>query len=185
MVGRHLVATPRDQPIGKDLSHVEDLSLGTQMELTLRLVVALLLGAMIGWERELQRMPAGFRTHALVSLGSAIFTIVSAFAFTGPLSDPTRIAAQVVSGVGFLGGGAILHYGGTVRGLTTAASLWAVAAVGMAAGAGLFVVATISAVLVIVALEVFQRIERIAKRRLRIPPSRGPEPIDDEPQEGD
>jgi putative Mg2+ transporter-C (MgtC) family protein len=164
---------------------VEDLSLGTQLELTLRLVVALLLGAVIGWERELQRMPAGFRTHALVSLGSAIFTIVSAYAFTGPLSDPTRIAAQVVSGVGFLGGGAILHYGGTVRGLTTAASLWAVAAVGMAAGAGLFVVAAVSAALVIVALEVFQRIERRAKRRFNIAPSRGPEPIDVEPQEGD
>ena len=162
-----------------------DLSLGTQLELTLRLVVALLLGAVIGWERELQRMPAGFRTHALVSLGSAIFTIVSAYAFTGPLSDPTRIAAQVVSGVGFLGGGAILHYGGTVRGLTTAASLWAVAAVGMAAGAGLFIVATVSAVLVIVALEVFQRIERAAKRRFNIQPSHGPEPIDVEPEEGD
>ena len=164
---------------------MEDLSLGTQIELTVRLVVALLLGAAIGWERELQRMPAGFRTHALVSLGSAIFTIVSAYAFTGPLSDPTRIAAQVVSGVGFLGGGAILHYGGTVRGLTTAASLWAVAAVGMAAGAGLFVVASISAVLVIVALEVFQRLERTARRRFNIAPSRGPEPVDAEPQEGD
>jgi putative Mg2+ transporter-C (MgtC) family protein len=164
---------------------VEDLTLGTQIELTLRLVVALLLGAVIGWERELQRMPAGFRTHALVSLGSAIFTIVSAHAFTGPLSDPTRIAAQVVSGVGFLGGGAILHYGGTVRGLTTAASLWAVAAVGMAAGAGLFVVATVSAVLVIVALEVFQRIERAAKRRLKVPRSLDQLPIDNEPQEGD
>ena len=162
-----------------------DLTVETQIELTLRLVVALLLGAVIGWERELQRMPAGFRTHALVSLGSAIFTIVSAYAFAGPLSDPTRIAAQVVSGVGFLGGGAILHYGGTVRGLTTAASLWAVAAVGMAAGAGLFVVATVSTVLVIVALEVFQRIERVAKRRLRIPRSDAPEPIDDETQEGD
>lgn len=164
---------------------MEQLSLGTQIELTIRLVVALLLGAVIGWERELQRMPAGFRTHALVSLGSAIFTIVSAYAFTGPLSDPTRIAAQVVSGVGFLGGGAILHYGGTVRGLTTAASLWAVAAVGMAAGAGLFVVAGVSAVLVIVALEVFQRLERTAKRRFNIPPTRGPEPIDIAPEEGD
>ena len=157
---------------------MEDLTLGTQLELTLRLVVALMLGAVIGWERELQRMPAGFRTHALVSLGSAIFTIVSAYAFTGPLSDPTRIAAQIVSGVGFLGGGAILHYGGTVRGLTTAASLWAVAAVGMAAGAGLFVVAAVSSVLVIVALEVFQRIERTVKRRFKIARSRGPEPID-------
>jgi putative Mg2+ transporter-C (MgtC) family protein len=147
---------------------VDDLSLGTQLELTLRLAAALVLGAVIGWERELQRMPAGFRTHALVSLGAAIFTVISAYAFTGPLSDPTRIAAQVVSGIGFLGGGAILHYGGTVRGLTTAASLWAVAGVGMAAGAGLLVVATVGALLVIVALEVFQRLERVAKRRFNI-----------------
>jgi len=164
---------------------VEDLSLGTQIELTVRLVVALLLGAVIGWEREMQRMPAGFRTHALVSLGSAIFTIVSAYAFTGPLSDPTRIAAQIVSGVGFLGGGAILHYGGTIRGLTTAASLWAVAAVGMATGAGLFVVAAVSTILVIVALEIFQRLERVAKRRLGRLPTNETKATDDEPQEGD
>ena len=164
---------------------MEELTLGTQIELTVRLVVALLLGAVIGWERELQRMPAGFRTHALVSLGSAIFTVISAYAFTGPGSDPTRVAAQIVSGIGFLGGGAILHYGGTVRGLTTAASLWAVAGVGMAAGAGLFVVAAVSAVLVIVALEVFQRLERVAKRRLNLPSSRRPDPIDSEPEEGD
>ena len=164
---------------------MEELSLGTQIELTVRLVVALLLGAVIGWERELQRMPAGFRTHALVSLGSAIFTVISAYAFTGPGSDPTRVAAQIVSGIGFLGGGAILHYGGTVRGLTTAASLWAVAGVGMAAGEGLFVVAAVSALLVIVALEVFQRLERVAKRRLNIPSSRRPDPIDSEPEEGD
>lgn len=163
---------------------MEDLSLATQLELTLRLIVALLLGGVIGWERELQRMPAGFRTHALVSLGSAIFTVISAYAFTGPGSDPTRIAAQIVSGIGFLGGGAILHYGGTVRGLTTAASLWAVAAVGMAAGAGLFVVAAISAVLIITALEVFQRLERVASRRLDIP-SRPRHLNPDEPEEGD
>ena len=161
------------------------MSLDTQTELTVRLVVALLLGGVIGWERELQRMPAGFRTHALVSLGSAIFTIISAHAFTGPTSDPTRVAAQIVSGIGFLGGGAILHYGGTVRGLTTAASLWAVAAVGMAAGAGLFVIAAVSAVLVIVALEVFQRLERVAKRRLNIPAGNRSEPVDDGPEEGD
>lgn len=157
---------------------MESLSIETQFELTLRLVVALLLGAVIGWERELQRMPAGFRTHALVALGSAIFTVISANALSGPGSDPTRIAAQIVSGIGFLGGGAILHHGGTVRGLTTAASLWAVAAVGMAAGAGLFVIATISAVLVIVALEVFQRLERMLKRRLRIS-REGSNPIDE------
>jgi putative Mg2+ transporter-C (MgtC) family protein len=162
---------------------VDDLSLGTQLELTLRLVAALVLGAVIGWERELQRMPAGFRTHALVSLGAAIFTVISAYAFTGPLSDPTRIAAQVVSGIGFLGGGAILHYGGTVRGLTTAASLWAVAGVGMAAGAGLLVVATVGALLVIVALEVFQRLERVAKRRFNIALDDEIAP-DDEAEEG-
>lgn len=158
-------------------------NLGLQLELTVRLVIALMLGGAIGWERELQRMPAGFRTHALVSLGSAIFTVISAYAFTGPGSDPTRIAAQIVSGIGFLGGGAILHYGGTVRGLTTAASLWSVAAVGMAAGAGLFVLAGISAVLVIIGLELFQRVERMVKRRLDIPA--GDRKPTDEEQEGE
>ncbi len=164
---------------------MEDLTLATQLELTARLVVALVLGAVIGWERELQRMPAGFRTHALVSLGAAIFTVVGAYAFGGSNSDPTRVAAQIVSGIGFLGGGAILHYGGTVRGLTTAASLWAVAAVGMAAGAGLLIMATISSVLIIIALEVFQRLERVAKRRLNIPTGRAPAPTNDEAEEGD
>jgi putative Mg2+ transporter-C (MgtC) family protein len=127
-----------------------------------------------------------------VALGSCLFALISAFGIGALLSeggavrtDPTRIAAQIVSGIGFLGGGAILHYGGTVRGLTTAASLWAVAAVGMAAGAGLFVVAVVSAVLVIVALEVFQRLERVAKRMLRIPTGPRPEPIDDRSEEGD
>jgi putative Mg2+ transporter-C (MgtC) family protein len=163
---------------------VEALGLGIQLELTARLVVALLLGGVIGWERELQRMPAGFRTHALVALGSAIFTVVSAYAFIGPGSDPTRIAAQIVSGIGFLGGGAILHYGGTVRGLTTAASLWSVAAVGMAAGAGLYVLAALSTVLVIIGLEVFQRVERMVKRRLDLEP-RDRSPDTDSPQEGD
>jgi putative Mg2+ transporter-C (MgtC) family protein len=137
----------------------------SQFEPLLRLCVGLLLGAAVGWERELQRMPAGFRTHALVGLGSAIFTVVSAFAFTGPGTDPTRNAAQIVTGVGFLGGGAILHYRGNVRGLTTAASLWAVSAIGMAAGAGLYVVALGAAILVIVTLVVLDRLESYARRR--------------------
>jgi putative Mg2+ transporter-C (MgtC) family protein len=138
---------------------------GLQLEPLLRLAVALVLGAIVGWEREMQRQPAGFRTHALVGLGSAIFTVVSAFAFTGPLSDPTRIAAQIVTGVGFLGGGAILHYRGSVRGLTTAASLWAVAAIGMAAGAGLYVIAIGGMVLVVATLELLDRVEKYAERR--------------------
>ena len=140
-------------------------SAAMQFEPLLRLTVGLLLGAAVGWERELQRMPAGFRTHALVGLGSAIFTVVSAFAFAGSGADPTRIAAQIVTGVGFLGGGAILHYRGNVRGLTTAASLWAVSAIGMAAGAGLYIVALGAAILVIATLVLLDRLESYARRR--------------------
>ena len=161
------------------------MSIEAQLDLTLRLVLALGLGAAIGLERELQRMPAGFRTHALVSLGSAIFTVVSGYAFTGPGSDPTRIAAQIVTGIGFIGGGAILHYRGAVRGLTTAASLWAVAAVGMAAGTGLWVVAVVSSVLVIVTLEVFQRLERFGRQRLSLPIRPHPRTKNDENDEED
>lgn len=145
----------------------------TQLEPLLRLTVGLALGAAIGWERELQRMPAGFRTHALVGLGSATFTVVSAFAFPGPGTDPTRIAAQIVTGVGFLGGGAILHYHGSVRGLTTAASLWAVAAIGMAAGAGLYVVALGGTILVVVTLVLLDRVEELARKRWNLAPPTG------------
>ena len=137
----------------------------SQFEPLLRLAAGLVLGAAVGWERELHRMPAGFRTHALVGLGSAIFTVVSALAFVGPQTDPTRIAAQIVTGIGFLGGGAILHYRGNVRGLTTAATLWAVAAIGMAAGAGLYVIAVGATVLVVVALIALDRVETYARRR--------------------
>ena len=116
----------------------------------LRLLVAAVLGALVGLEREIHEHPAGMRTHLLVSLGSAGFTVLSIAAFPAPGADPARIAAQIVSGVGFLGAGAILKEGATIRGLTTAASLWAVAAVGMAAGAGAWVVAvTVTAISII------------------------------------
>ena len=143
--------------------------IATQLELLLRLTAGLALGAVIGAERELQRMPAGFRTHALVGLGSAVFTVVSGFAFGGDGTDPTRIAAQIVTGVGFLGGGAILRHGGNVKGLTTAASLWTVAAIGMAAGASLYIVAIGATVLTVIALELFDRLEKAMKRRLGLP----------------
>ena len=116
-----------------------DLSLETELTIALRLTVGLVLGAIIGFERELHRTPAGFRTHSIVALGAALFTVVSAYGFSGIGVDPTRIAAQIVTGIGFIGAGTILQYRGQIRGLTTAASLWAVAAIGMAAGAGLFV----------------------------------------------
>jgi len=107
-------------------------------EVLLRIFVAAALGGAIGLERELRERQAGLRTHLVVSVGAALFTLVSAYGFSGFGSrvDPTRIAAQIVTGIGFLGAGAIIRQGLSVRGLTTAASLWLVAAIGMAAGAG-------------------------------------------------
>lgn len=147
-----------------------ELSLELQVELGLRLAAGLVLGAIIGFEREMHRQPAGFRTHSLVALGAALFTIVSAYAFTGPNVDPTRIAAQIVSGIGFIGAGTILQHRGNVRGLTTAASLWAVAAIGTAAGAGLLAMAIIGTLLILVVLALLDRIETFATRRLHLPP---------------
>ena len=144
-----------------------ELGFTRELELAARLVVALLLGAAIGFEREMDRQPAGFRTHSLVALGSALFTIISAYGFAGA-TDPTRIAAQIVSGIGFIGAGTILHHRGGVRGLTTAASLWSVAAVGMAAGAGLLVMAAVGTVLIVVVLFVLERVEVVARGRLGI-----------------
>src|SRR3712207_9270584 len=116
------------------------------LDIVFRLGLAAVLGGAIGLERELREREAGLRTHLLVSLGAALFTLVSAYAWTdwsfstprGLVFDPTRIAAQIVTGVGFLGAGAIIRQGLTVRGLTTAATLWAVAAIGMAVGAGYY-----------------------------------------------
>jgi putative Mg2+ transporter-C (MgtC) family protein len=146
-----------------------DLDLATQLQLALRMTVALGLGALIGLERELQRQPAGFRTHGVVSLGAAIFTIVSGYAFSGIGSDPTRIAAQIVSGIGFIGAGTIIQSRGGVRGLTTAASLWAVAGIGMASGAGLYGVAVSGTVLMLVVLWLFDKVERWARVRIGLP----------------
>src|SRR5947208_11971473 len=117
-----------------------------------RVALAAALGAVLGLERELRDREAGLRPHLLVSVGSALFTIVSAYGFREFLvnggsvvrADPTRIAAQIVTGIGFLGAGAIIRQGLSVRGLTTAATLWVVAAIGMAAGAGYYSAALIA-----------------------------------------
>ena len=129
-------------------------------ESLLRLALAAVLGGLIGVERELREREAGLRTHLLVALGSALFTIVGAYGFRDFLAsgeavvraDPTRIAAQIVTGIGFLGAGAIIRQGFSVRGLTTAATLWVVAAVGLAAGAGYYSAAVITTALVLLAL---------------------------------
>ena len=130
--------------------------LALQLDLSIRLVLAAALGLAVGFEREIHGHPAGLRTHLLVSMGSALFTVLSAYGFdsvpnAGPI-DPTRIAAQIVSGIGFLGAGAILKDGVVIRGLTTAASLWATSAVGMAAGAGEPLIAGVATGVILVSL---------------------------------
>ena len=125
-----------------------------------RLALAAVLGGAIGFERELREREAGLRTHLLVCLGSALFTIVSAYGFRDFLTsgdqviraDPTRIAAQIVTGIGFLGAGAIIRQGLSVRGLTTAATLWVAAAIGIAAGAGYYAGAVLGTVVTLIAL---------------------------------
>jgi putative Mg2+ transporter-C (MgtC) family protein len=132
------------------------------MELVLRLAVAAILGGLIGLERERLEWAAGMRTHALVSLGSALFMVVSIFGFSDILDerhvilDPSRVAAQVASGIGFIGAGTIIFRREVVKGLTTAASIWAVAAVGLAVGGGMFL-AAISATLLALALLVLAK----------------------------
>jgi putative Mg2+ transporter-C (MgtC) family protein len=131
-------------------------------ELVLRLAVAAVLGALVGLERERLEWAAGMRTHALVSLGSALFMVVSIFGFSDILNeqhvilDPSRVAAQVASGIGFIGAGTIIFRREIVKGLTTAASIWAVAAVGLAVGGGMFL-AAISATLLALALLILAR----------------------------
>ena len=135
------------------------------LTIALRLLLAAILGALIGLEREIHDHPAGMRTHLLVSLGSAGFTALSIYAFPSPGADPARVAAQIVTGIGFLGAGAILKQGVTIHGLTTAASLWVVAAVGMAAGAGAWVTAVTITAIAVVSLWPLRRItERFVRK---------------------
>lgn len=120
-------------------------------QMLLRLVVAVVLGALVGYERERKGKPAGVRTHGMVCLGAALFTVVSIYGF-GPSGDPTRVAAMIVSGIGFLGAGAVLHQRESVHGLTTAASLWVTAAIGLAVGVGMIGMSFITTILVFLLL---------------------------------
>lgn len=159
-------------------------------EVLVRLAVAAALGASIGLERELRDREAGLRTHLLVCVGSALFTLVGAYGFSnfGVRVDPTRVAAQIVTGVGFLGAGAIIRHGFSVRGLTTAATLWLVAAIGMAAGAGYWegaLITTLGAIITLgplrgVAYRVILRYRPAFDRLLvEIPAGGSPAPIID------
>ncbi|MBR4148858.1 MAG: MgtC/SapB family protein [Rikenellaceae bacterium] len=138
--------------------------------LIIRLVVACLLAFVVGLDRECRAKDAGLKTHFLVSLGSALFMIISRYGFDNSTQvDFSRVAAQVVSGIGFIGAGTIIFQKQIVRGLTTAASLWSVSAIGMAAGAGMYAVAVAATLLTLIGLEAFGYIfKKLAARRIYI-----------------
>jgi putative Mg2+ transporter-C (MgtC) family protein len=145
----------------------------SQGELVLRLLLAASLAGLLGVERELTDQPAGLRTHILVGLGSALFAIISAFGFQAVIAegspqavsaDVTRVASQIVVGIGFLGGGAILKYGANVRGLTTAANLWITAAIGTAVGIGDLLLGTVTTGIALGALAGLRPLRPVLRR---------------------
>lgn len=142
----------------------------TLLDAVARLATAALLSGLVGFEREAAQKAAGLRTHMLVGLGAGLFGILSIEGFVTPgdptITDTSRIAAQVVTGIGFLGAGAIFREGPLVRGLTTAAGLWTVAAIGLAAGAGMFAVAAAATAVVLVVLFGLRTVDRIVKSRI-------------------
>lgn len=134
-------------------------------EIVVRLLAALLFAGSVGLQRALTGKAAGMRTHILVGVGSALFTLVSGSAFQTTAANADRIAAQIVSGIGFIGGGAILKERGSVKGLTTAAGLWSAVALGMAAGAGLYAMAAVTTALILGTLIALRRLEMHFPRR--------------------
>lgn len=140
----------------------------TTTQILFRLVLAAVLGGAVGFERETHEKAAGFRTHILVSIGSCLLMLISLHLLDvyGSITtiDPGRIAAQVITGVGFLGAGTIIRYGASVRGLTTAASLWAIAGVGLAVGSGFYFAAVITSIIILVCLLLLPKFE-IKKRQ--------------------
>jgi putative Mg2+ transporter-C (MgtC) family protein len=161
-------------------------SAASQLDIVLRIVVAVLLGAIIGYERESTNQPAGLRTHMLVAGGAACFMALSMFGFGAVIEpgrvvlDPSRVAAQIVTGVGFLGAGAIWRTRASVRGLTTAASIWVVAAIGMACGAALYIVAAAFTILGAITLHFLHGPSKRGPRGHFGEPSLVAEPKDDE-----
>jgi putative Mg2+ transporter-C (MgtC) family protein len=138
------------------------------LELIRRLITAALLGAALGFERELRQKDAGLRTNILIAVGAALFTLMS-IEIAGPFGDPGRIAAQIVTGIGFLGAGAIMRTDSGIHGLTTAATVWVNAAVGVAAGGGKYHLAFIATGITLTALLVLEPIERVIARRFARP----------------
>jgi putative Mg2+ transporter-C (MgtC) family protein len=145
------------------------------LDLLWRLLLAAGLGAVIGLEREYRRKPAGLRTNILIAIGSALFTILS-ISMTASTGDQSRVAGQIVTGIGFLGGGAILRNRDTVHGMTTAATIWVNAAIGIACGIGQYELATVTTALTLVVLVVLPPIETYFERRAGWPDRHRPPP---------
>jgi putative Mg2+ transporter-C (MgtC) family protein len=157
---------------GRKVNQILDLAFSTQRvdwQAAVQIALAALLGAIVGLERGARGHPAGLRTNTLIAISSCVFTILSikGFPWQGAAQDPARVAAQIVTGVGFLGAGALLQAKGHVRGLTTAASIWLVAAIGMAVGTGLYFLAIfttlLSSLLLILLAPLSQRLEGLAR----------------------
>ncbi len=129
------------------------------------LLLSLVLGGLMGIEREIHHKFAGFRTHILVSVGSTLYTLISLYGFNSPNTDPSRVAAQIVTGIGFLGAGAIIHRNASIQGLTTAATLWISASIGLAVGVGMWKEAVITTLLSLIVLIIF---EYISDRFLKV-----------------
>lgn len=131
-------------------------------EIVIRLILSVVCGGIVGYQRETLERPAGLRTHVLVCLGATLVMLVSIYPFSkySPQADPSRIASQVVVGIGFLGAGTIIRQGSIIRGLTTAASLWVIAAVGLAIGVGFYMPAAVATVLIFLALTLLSRFEK-------------------------
>lgn len=141
------------------------------LDLVIRLILAVVLGGLVGIEREFSNHAAGFRTHILVCLGSTTIMLLSIYGFSDFVysynvrMDPARLAAQVISGIGFLGAGAIMRNGNIIKGLTTAASLWVVAAIGLCIGAGFYKAAVISTLLVLITLFIMNKLEKLLTKK--------------------
>ena len=153
-------------------------------ELIRRLLTAALLGALLGFEREMKQKSAGLRTNVLIAVGSALFTVMSYEMAEGDAADPSRIAAQIVTGIGFLGAGAIMRTGSGVQGLTTAATVWVNAAVGVAAGGGEYHLAFIATAVTLATLLVLQPLEGFIERRFGKPEEKASQPEDDDDRSG-
>ncbi|WP_297521936.1 MgtC/SapB family protein [uncultured Clostridium sp.] len=140
-------------------------NISLQFDFVLRLILAAFLGGLIGYERNIRSKEAGLRTHMLVSLSSALLMLVSQYGFFEVIQkyvevDPSRIAAQVVSGMGFLGAGVIFKERGSIKGLSTAAGLWGVAAIGLAVGSGLYILGIAATILILLAFEVVNKVSK-------------------------